>query len=303
MSKQRKLLPDILPGATSRSQAGFGPGKVDFMEQLFDQVYSFAALYGLDVIGALLILILGRFASGIGRRVVQKLLTRAKVDPAVTSFVGSLTFALILTFSVLAALSRFGVQTASFIAVLGAAGFAVGFALQGSLANFAAGVLLLVLRPFKVGDYIDAGGVAGTVKEIQLFTTTLATPDNVKILSPNGALFSGTIRNYSAYDTRRVDMVIGVGYDAPLDKTRDLLTRVVTADERVLKDPAPVVAVSELADSSVNFIVRPWVAATDYWAVKFDLTQRIKDELDAAGIDIPFPQRVVHVVPAEGDQA
>ena len=203
---------------------------------------------------------------------------------------------LILTFAVLAALAKFGIQTASFVAILGAAGFAIGFALQGSLSNFAAGVLILVLRPFKVGDYIDGAGVAGTVKEIKLFTTVLATPDNIKIMVPNGKLFGDTIKNISAFDTRRVDIVIGIGYTSDIQKAYDVLMDLMNEDTRVLSDPPANVAVSELADSSVNFVVRPWVKKEDYWGVKFDLTRRIKEAFDENGIEIPFPQQVVHMI-------
>ena len=199
-------------------------------------------------------------------------------------------------FAVLAALAKFGIQTASFVAILGAAGFAVGFALQGSLANFAAGVLILVLRPFRVGDFIDAAGVAGNVKEIQLFTTIIATPDNIKIMVPNGKIFGDVIKNITGYDTRRIDLVIGIGYSSDIQKAYDVMMSLIKGDSRILADPAPQIAVSELADSSVNFVVRPWVNRGDYWDVKFDLTRKIKEEFDKNDIEIPFPQRVVHMV-------
>ncbi|MBW2606346.1 MAG: mechanosensitive ion channel [Deltaproteobacteria bacterium] len=266
------------------------------MDNAADQLMIFVTMYGLKIIGAILILILGRFAAGIGRRVIVKALEKSKTDPAVTSFVGSLTYFLILTFAVLAALAKFGIQTASFIAVLGAAGFAIGFALQGSLANFAAGVLILVLRPFKIGDYIDSAGVAGTVKDIQLFITVLATPDNVKILVPNGKIFGDVIKNISAYNTRRVDLVIGIGYTSDIQKAYDIMMNLIKEDSRILSDPATQIAVSELADSSVNFVVRPWVKKEDYWNVKCDLIRKIKETFDENGIEIPFPQQVVHMI-------
>ncbi|TET89773.1 MAG: mechanosensitive ion channel [Desulfobacteraceae bacterium] len=266
------------------------------MENAADQLMIFVTMYGLKIIGAILILILGRFAAGIGRRAIVKALEKSKTDPAVTSFVGSLTYFLILTFAVLAALAKFGIQTASFVAVLGAAAFAIGFALQGSLANFAAGVLILVLRPFKIGDYIDSAGVAGTVKDIQLFITVLATPDNVKILVPNGKIFGDVIKNISAYNTRRVDLVIGIGYTSDIQKAYDILMNLIKEDSRILSDPATQIAVSELADSSVNFVLRPWVKKEDYWNVKFDLTRKIKESFDENGIEIPFPQQVVHMI-------
>ena len=266
------------------------------MESLTKQLVTFATTYGLQVVGAILILIFGRIAAGIGKKIIKRIMTKAKQDPSIISFVGNLTYFAILTFAVLATLAKFGIQTASFIAVLGAAGFAVGFALQGSLANFAAGVLLLVLRPFKAGDYIDSAGVSGTVRKIQLFTTVLATPDNIKIMVPNGKIFGDTIKNISGYDTRRIDLVVGIGYASSIQKAIEVVMDIIKADKRVLSDPAVQIAVSELADSSVNLVVRPWVKAEDYWTVRFDLTRNIKEAFDANDIEIPFPQRVVHMM-------
>ena len=266
------------------------------VQSLLSQLTTLGTTYGLQVIGAIVILIVGRIAAGIGRKLVEKLLIKAKQEASIVSFVGNLCYIAILAFAVLAALAKFGIQTASFVAVLGAAGFAIGFALQGSLGNFAAGVLILVLRPFKVGDYVDSAGVSGTVKEIQLFTTVLATPDNVKIMVPNGKIFGDIIKNVSAYDTRRIDLVVGIGYASSIQKAIEVVTNVINEDARILSDPAPQVAVSEMADSSVNLVVRPWVGSQDYWAVRFDLTRRLKETLDENGIEIPFPQRVVHMV-------
>jgi small conductance mechanosensitive channel len=267
------------------------------MEPIVNQLTAFATTYGLKVVGAIIILILGRIAAGIGRKIMRRVLTKAKTDPSIVSFVGGLTFVLILVFAVLAALAKFGIQTTSFVAIMGAAGFAVGFALQGSLANFAAGVLILVLRPFRVGDFIDVAGEVGTVKEIQLFTTIMATPDNVKIMVPNGKIFGNTIKNVTGYDTRRIDLVIGIGYSSDIQKACDIIMGLLTADERVLSDPAPQIEVSELADSSVNLVVRPWVKTADYWAVRFQFLRRVKETFDQQGIEIPFPQRVVHMMP------
>lgn len=266
------------------------------MDNVAGQLTFFVTTYGIKVIGAIIILILGRIAAGIGRKVVKKVLEKSKTDPAVISFLGSMIYFLILIFAVLAALAKFGIQTASFVAILGAAGFAIGFALQGSLANFAAGVLILVLRPFKVGDFIEGAGVAGTVKNIQLFTTVLATPDNIKIMVPNGKLFGNTIKNFSGFDTRRVDLVIGIGYSSDIQKAYDVLINLIKEDTRILSDPPVNIAVSELADSSVNFVVRPWVKRQDYWGVKCDLTRKIKEAFDENGIEIPFPQHVVHML-------
>lgn len=252
--------------------------------------------WGLSVIGAIAILIAGRIAAGIFRSIIRKGMNRAKVEPGLQNFFGNLVYYLVLIFAVIATLSEFGIETASFVAILGAASFAVGFALQGSLSNFASGVMILVFRPFSVGDYISAAGVSGTVKTYGLFATTLATPDNVKILVPNSKIYGDTITNYSAYDTRRVDWVVGIGYNSSIPKAKEVLAGLLSGDGRVLGDPAPMVAVSELADSSVNLVVRGWVKKEDYWDVKFDLTNQFKENLDQAGIDIPYPQQVVHMV-------
>ncbi|PKN62188.1 MAG: mechanosensitive ion channel protein [Deltaproteobacteria bacterium HGW-Deltaproteobacteria-15] len=267
------------------------------MTDMADQILVFLTTYGIKIVGAIIILLFGRLGAGVGRKFVRSMLEKSKADPAIISFSENVTYFLILTFAVLAALAKFGIQTASFIAVLGAAGFAIGFALQGSLANFAAGVLILVLRPFKIGDYIMGAGEAGTVKEIALFTTVLATPDNVKIMVPNGKLFGDTIKNVSAFDTRRIDLVIGIGYGSDIQKAHDVIREVIRKDDRVLRDPTAQVAVSELADSSVNLVIRPWVRKEDYWDVRFDLTRKLKEAFDANGIEIPFPQRVVHAIP------
>ncbi|MBN2059583.1 MAG: mechanosensitive ion channel [Deltaproteobacteria bacterium] len=266
------------------------------MEIGMGQISTYLSIYGLRILGAIVILILGRVAAGIGSKIVTGILEKAKTEPSIISFVSGFTYVLILTFAVLAALAKFGIQTASFVAILGAAGFAIGFALQGSLANFAAGVLILVLRPYRIGDYIMGAGEAGNVKAIHLFTTELATPDNIKIMIPNSKLFGDVIKNVSAYDTRRIDLVIGIAYSSSIQKACDVMINIMKEDSRILSDPAPQVAVSELADSSVNFVVRPWVKKEDYWTVKFDLTRSIKEAFDANGIEIPFPQRVVHTV-------
>ncbi|MFQ5484162.1 MAG: mechanosensitive ion channel family protein [Desulfobacterales bacterium] len=266
------------------------------MTNATEQLIVFTTSYGLKIIGAIITLILGRVAAGLGRKVVNNLLEKARTDPSIISFVSRLTYILILIFSLIAALAKFGIQTTSFVAVLGAAGLAVGLALQGSLSNFAAGVLILVLRPFKIGDYIDGAGEAGTVKEISLFNTILATPDNVKIIIPNGKLFGDTIKNISAYDDRRLDLTVGIGYSSDIHRAFDLLHALLKADPRVLDDPTAQIAVSELADSSVNLIVRPWVKKENYWQLKLDLTLKIKETFEENGIELPFPQRAVHIV-------
>jgi small conductance mechanosensitive channel len=200
---------------------------------------------------------------------------------------------------VLAALATFGVQTTSFVAVLGAATFAVGFALQGSLANFAAGVMIITFRPYRVDDFIEAAGVSGTVRSVHLFNTVINTPDNIRVIIPNSKIYGDVIKNISGNDTRRVDLVIGISYGSPISKAIQIAMDVMKSDERVLAEPEPMVAVSELADSSVNLVVRPWVNKADYWAVRFDVTQKIKEAYDKNGIEIPFPQRVVHMASAE----
>lgn len=272
------------------------------MEYRWEQLADLGIRYGIQVIGAIAILIIGRIVAGIARKVVRRVMTSAGADPSLIGFVGRLSFILILVFSVVAALAKFGIETASFVAILGAASFAIGFALQGSLSNFAAGVLILVFRPFRVGDYIDGAGVAGTVKEIMLFSTILATPDNVKILVPNGKMYGDTIKNFSAYDRRRVDLLIGIGYDSSIGAAMETLTALIKADKRILKDPESQIAVAELADSSVNLVIRIWVEKADYWGVKFDLTRAIKETFDEKGIEIPYPQQVVHMhnVAAQG---
>ena len=265
------------------------------MEDMLTTLTEFVTTYGIKVIGAILILIIGRFAAGLLRRLVMKATARANMDENLGKFFGRIVFALVIIFAVMASLAKFGVETTSFVAVLGAAGFAIGFALQGSLSNFASGVMLLVFRPFTTGDYIEAGGAAGTVEEIRLFNTTLNTPDNIRIIVPNSGIFSGTIKNYSHHDTRRVDLAVGIGYGEDIGKAFSALEAEVKADSRVLADPAPAVIVTELADSSVNLTVRYWCNSGDYWPSKGDLTRRIKERLDAEGVEIPFPQQVVYM--------
>jgi len=228
-------------------------------------------------------------------KVIEGLLVRAKGDSMLVEFIRSIANAALLIVVIIASLDMLGLNTTSLIAMLGAAGLAVGLALQGSLQNFASGVLLIIFRPFQVGNYIDAGGISGTVEKITIFNTIMLTPDNREIIVPNGSIYGGTITNYSARATRRVDMVFGISYSDDIKKARDILMETLEADERVLKDPAPNVALSELANSSVNFVVRPWVNSGDYWDVKWDMNKKIKLALDANGISIPFPQMDVHM--------
>jgi len=257
--------------------------------------YQLAADFGIRLVAALAIFIIGRWVARWLSRLLEKGMQKAGTDHTLIVFLRNIVYVGLLIFVIIAAIGQLGVQTTSFLAVLGAAGLAVGLALQGSLANFAAGVLIIIFRPFKVGDFIEAGGIAGVVKAISIFTTTLHTPDNKVIIVPNAQVNSGTITNYSANETRRVDLVIGVSYGDDLDKVRSVIQRVLAADERVLKDPAPQIAVMALADSSVNFTVRPWAKAADYWGLYFDLQEQIKKNFDKEGISIPFPQQDVYL--------
>lgn len=268
---------------------------MEYLEQAKDLLMTYGVDYGLALLKAIIILIIGIWILKAIRRGFAKILDKRQIDPSLKPFLVSLVYNLLLVMLILTVLSTLGIQMTSFVAIIGAAGLAVGLALQGTLQNFAGGVIILVLRPFKVGDYIEGGGHAGTIKEIQIFNTVMMTPDNKKIIIPNGGLSNDSIVNYSAQDTRRVDMVFGIGYDDDIKKAKDLLESILSSDDRVLKDPAYTVAVSELADSSVNFVVRPWVNAADYWGVYFDMHEKIKTEFDKAGISIPFPQRDVHV--------
>ena len=251
--------------------------------------------FGINVVLALLIFFIGRLLAKWLTSFVRKMMARTDMEDTLERFLCNLLYALLMVVVVIATINQLGIQTTSLLAVLGAAGLAVGLALQGSLSNFAAGVLIVAFRPYKVGDYVEAGGVAGTVEEVQIFTTVLKSPDNKQIIVPNSQIMAAEIVNYSAKDTRRIDLVAGCGYDDDLDKVHRVLTEIVNGDDRVLQDPAPTIAVSELADSSVNFVVRPWVNSADYWGVYFDLTEQIKKRFDQEGIAIPFPQRDVHV--------
>lgn len=251
--------------------------------------------YGVNVISAILILFIGNIVVKAIANSVSKVLEKKKMDKAVIEFIHGLVRYLLFVIVLIAALGRVGVQTASVVAVIGAAGLAVGLALQGSLSNFAAGVLIVAFRPFKSGDYVEIGGVAGSVESIQIFQTILTTPDNKMVVVPNGSVIGSPITNYSRHETRRIDHVIGVSYGADLKKTKEVIAKVLEADERILKEPGVTIGVVALADSSVNFVVRPWVKTADYWDVYFDSLQAIKEALDAEGIEIPFPQMDVHL--------
>ena len=247
------------------------------------------------VIAAILIYIIGKFMAKVIANVVEKVMRKSKVDESLIGFTKNAVNAVVWIFTILAAVNKLGVQTTSFIAILGAAGLAVGMALQGTLANFASGVMLIIFRPFKTGDFISGGGIMGSVKDIQIFNTILAGPDNRKIIVPNSKLTGDTITNFSDIEERRIDLTFGISYDDDIAKAKDILNSLVEGDERILKTPAPVIAVSELGDSSVNFVCRPWVKPGDYWAVYFDLLEKGKIALETGGLSIPYPQTDVHL--------
>lgn len=254
------------------------------------------SVYGLKALAALAIFFLGKWAVKSATSLVKRMMRRAAVDETLVSFGGNVVYGLGLAFIVIAALSQLGVETTSLAAIFAAAGLAIGLALQGSLSNLASGVLIVMFRPFVVGDFIEAAGTSGVVEEVSIFTTTMRTGDNKTVIVPNGSVIGGVITNYSKKETRRIDMVFGIGYDDDIKKAKQTIEKVLKAEKRILEDPAPVVAVSELADSSVNFVVRPWVNTADYWAVKFDITEEIKLAFDKAGITIPYPQRDLRIV-------
>jgi len=251
--------------------------------------------FGMKIATALAIFLIGKFIIRMLVTAIGKVMQKQNVDKTLETFICNLVRISLLVVVIIAAIGALGVQTTSFIAVFGAAGLAVGLALQGSLSNFASGVLIVLFRPYRVGDFIEAAGIAGSVEEVQILTTILKTGDNKQIIVPNSQIMDSIITNYSANDTRRVDMVVGVSYDDDLDKVRKTIEELIAAEDRILDEPAPTVAVSALADSSVNFIVRPWVNTSDYWGVTFDLTEAIKKRFDAEGISFPFPQQDVHL--------
>lgn len=246
----------------------------------------------------------------VGRFVAQRITTlsrnaiqKSRIDDALAAFVGNLAYAGMMTVVIIAALNQVGIQTTSLIAILGAAGLAVGLALQGSLANFAAGIMILVFHPFKAGDFIEAGGTMGIVEEVEIFTTKLRSPDNKLVIIPNNQITSGNIINYSAKETRRLDLVIGVSYSDDLAKVKNTLASILQADTRILPEPEPTIGVLALGESSIDFAVRPWVKSADYWPTLFDLNQKIKETFDREGISIPFPQRDIHLFAADKTEA
>jgi len=252
-------------------------------------------MYGLNILAAIAIFFFGKLvASGI-RRLIRRIMNRREADTALIGFVSSIVYFGIIAFVIIAALSKLGIQTASFIAVLGAAGLAIGLALQGSLSNFAAGVLMIIFKPFKGGDFVSAGGADGFVEGIGIFTTSIKTIDNKLKIVPNSKIMSDSITNYSAKDTRRVDITAGVSYDDDIDNVKRILLKILQEDDRILKDPKPFIGLLEMAESSVNFTARAWVKSEDYWSVFFDTNESIKRTFDAENITIPYPQLDVHM--------
>jgi small conductance mechanosensitive channel len=251
--------------------------------------------FAINLVLALLIFYVGKLVVNLIVRGTAKVMQAQEVDKTLQTFVCNLERMVLMVIVIIAAIGQLGIQTTSFIAIFGAAGLAVGLALQGSLSNFASGVLIVLFRPYKVGDFIEGAGISGVVVEVQILTTVLKTGDNKQIIVPNGQIMNSIITNYSANDQRRVDMVVGVSYDDDLDKVRSTLQELIDADDRILDEPACTIAVSALADSSVNFVVRPWVKTADYWGVMFDMTEAIKKRFDKEGISLPFPQQDVHL--------
>lgn len=266
------------------------------METSVDTISDLIGLYSMNIAIAIIIFVVGKWLARRVTEILVKLLSKQKnMDDTLLNFFDDIIYYVLLIVVILAALDQVGVQTTSVLAILGAAGLAVGLALKDSLSNFASGVMVILFKPYKIGDVVTAGGVTGKVKEIHLFNTEFTTPDNQKILVPNSAITAGSIVNINAHKTRRVDLVVGIGYDDDIKKAKNILTSIVEGNEKVLKDEGITIAVSELADSSVNFVVRAWVNTPDYWDVKFDLTEQVKLTFDKEGISIPYPQTDVHV--------
>lgn len=272
------------------------------MEDVAGQLVALSALvtpllvtWGLKLLGALAIFVIGRMVAKSVRKSVGQFTDRSDMDATLAGFLSSLAYYVVLVVVIVAALATLGIQMASVLTILGAAGLAVGLALQGTLSNVSAGVMLLIFRPFKVGDVVEVGGTLGKVEAIGLFETKLNTPDNVHIIVPNSTIYGDTIQNYSRNDDRRIDLVVGISYDDDISLAVKTINDVLTAESRVSRDPAPQVAVSEMADSSVNLVVRPWCKADDYWNVRFDVTRALKEKLEVAGCSIPYPQQDVHM--------
>ena len=255
----------------------------------------YVVVYGMNFVFAILIFVIGKWIANLITKLVNSGMTKSKVDSVLVDFVSGIIKSVLVLFVIIAALGELGVDTTSLVALIGAAGLAIGLSLQSSLQNFASGVMLIMFRPFTTGDFVEAAGISGTVEKITIFNTMMRTGDNKEMIVPNGAIYGGVIINYSAKATRRIDMVFGIGYGDDIKKAKEIMQEILVADERVLDEPESLIALSELADSSVNFIVRPWVKSGDYWAVKFDATEKVKLAFDKAEISIPYPQMGVHL--------
>jgi small conductance mechanosensitive channel len=286
------------PASAEEGQAAAEASKPQ-QQHIFDTIQQFLATKGTDfalnLLAAILIFVIGRWVSKLISTIIARVMTKAKVERLLVTFVQHMSYFAMLAFVIIAALDRIGIKLTAAIAVLGAAALAIAFALQGSLSNFAAGILMVIFKPFKVGDFIEAAGAQGTVQEIQVLTTVINSLDNVRIIIPNAQVTSGTIKNFTANDTRRIDLIIGVSYDDDLKKAKEVIENVLVSDKRILKNPAPTVAVCELGDSSVDFAVRPWVKPEDYWDVYFDVTEKLKVAIESNGLTIPFTQYDVNI--------
>ncbi|MGI9219952.1 MAG: mechanosensitive ion channel family protein [Woeseiaceae bacterium] len=254
--------------------------------------------FAISLVKAIAIFYFGKLLVGLIVRTLRKVMLTQEIEDTLENFILTLLRMILMVIVFIAAVSALGIQTTSFVAILGAAGLAIGLALQGSLSNFASGVLIVLFKPYRIGDFVEAAGISGVVEEVEILTTVFKTPDNKRIIVPNGQVMGSIITNYSANPTRRVDMVVGVSYEDDLDKVRATLEELIAADDRILDDPPHKIAVSELADSSVNFMVRPWVNTDDYWPVMLDMTEAIKKRFDQEGISFPFPQQDVHLYKA-----
>lgn len=272
------------------------------IEKIIEIITLWATTYSVKIISALLIFLIGKWLAQKLTLLITKVMEKNNVDTTLTKFLKSILYYTFMVVVIIAAAGQLGINTTSFLTIVGAAGLAIGLALKDSLSNFASGVMLILFHPFKVGDFVEAGGVKGNVSGIALFNTTLNTPDNQKVIVPNSSITSNVITNVNANPTRRVDLVMGISYDDDIKKAKDILETILKEDDRILDTPQAKIAVSELADSSVNFVVRPWVKTSDYWDVYFDLTEKIKITFDDQGISIPYPQRDLHIYNETADK-
>ncbi len=273
------------------------------IDKLTETITFFITTYSFKIAAAVLVFFIGKWVAGRISKLLVKLMEKNKVDVTLSKFLESIIYYTLMVVVIIAAAGQMGINTTSFLTIVGAAGLAIALALKDSLSNFASGVMLILFRPYRVGDFVTAGRVTGNVKSIDLFNTTIDTPDNKKQIVPNANITSNVITNVTANDTRRVDLVIGIGYDDDIKKAKNVLHRIIKEEKRVLESPATNIAVSELADSSVNFVVRPWVKTDDYWNVYFDLTEKIKLTFDEEGISIPYPQQDVHMYNEASDNS